>query len=111
MQAAASLVDSVKEKNEANPVIVYSKSWCPYCARVKALFQKLEVDAKIIELDEVVEGDDVQAALYDISGVRTVPQVFIGGKFVGGSDDTLALHSSGKLKTMLDHIGVDANFD
>jgi len=28
-------VDSVKEKNEANPVIVYSKSWCPYCARVR----------------------------------------------------------------------------
>lgn len=35
---------------------------------------------------QVVEGDDVQAALFDISGMRTVPQVFVGGELIGGGD-------------------------
>jgi len=106
VRTMASLAEMVKEKNEQNPVIVYSKSWCPYCARVKALFQKLEVDAKIVELDEVVEGDDVQAALYEITGRRTVPQVFVAGEFIGGADDTLGLHQAGELKGLFDKAGI-----
>jgi glutaredoxin 3 len=100
------LVEQVREKNEENPVIVYSKSWCPYCSQVKQLFQKLEVPAKIVELDSVVEGDDVQAALYDISSSRTVPQVFIGGEFVGGADDTIREYSSGALSKRLSKVGI-----
>mmetsp|Transcript_17607 Transcript_17607/g.52896 ORF Transcript_17607/g.52896 Transcript_17607/m.52896 type:complete len:191 (+) Transcript_17607:117-689(+) len=106
--ATSALVDDVRQKNEDNKVIVYSKTWCPYCAQVKQLFAKLEVDAKIVELDQVVEGDDVQEALYDISGMRTVPQVFIGGELIGGGDDTMMAHNSGDLEKKLANVGITA---
>ena len=56
------------------------------CAEVKGLFQKLNVDAKVIELDSLADGQQVQEALSGIVGRRTVPQVFVGGVHVGGCD-------------------------
>ena len=86
-------------------MVVYSKSWCPYCLRVKGLFLELGAEAKVIELDEVIEGAEVQDALLSITGVRTVPQVFVGGDFVGGCDDTEAAHRAGQLVPLLDAAG------
>lgn len=47
------------------------------------------------------DGDAVQSALQSVSGASTVPQVFIGGKFIGGCDDTHSMHKNGQLKTAL----------
>ena len=54
--------------------------------KVKGLFKRLNVDAKVVELDTIVEGEEIQGALRDITGRRTVPQVFVGGDFLGGAD-------------------------
>ena len=51
--ASASMVDMIKEKNAENPVMVYSKSYCPFCASVKGLFDDLEVQYKVVELDQI----------------------------------------------------------
>jgi glutaredoxin 3 len=103
----ASLVDDIVAKNKSTPCVVYSKTYCPYCSDVKDLFQKqLKVDAKIVELDTLADGDDMQAALVEISGMRTVPQVFVGGELVGGCDDTLAAYRSGTLEKLLKSAGV-----
>lgn len=59
------------------------------------------VDAKVIEFDKVADGDAMQAALYKLSGQRTVPNVFINGEHLGGNDDTHAAKRSGKLEEML----------
>lgn len=96
----------IRTKNSDNPVIVYSKTYCPYCSEVKSLFSKLQVAAKVVELDTLADGDAVQAALQGVSGMRTVPQVFIGGTLVGGCDDTLNAYNRGDLVTMLDTVGV-----
>jgi glutaredoxin 3 len=55
---------------------------------VKALMAELKVPAAVLELDKLqgAEGAEIQAALTTITGSRTVPQVFINGKFVGGCD-------------------------
>lgn len=53
------------------------------------------------ELDTMDEGDDWQAYLGQKTGQRTVPSIFIGGKFVGGCSDLQAKHKSGELKTLL----------
>ncbi|KFM23777.1 Glutaredoxin-C6 [Auxenochlorella protothecoides] len=100
------LVATLKEKNKKNPVVVYSKTYCPYCAEVKSLFQKLKVDAKVIELDSLADGNDVQQALFEVVGKKTVPQVFVGGQHIGGCDDTMAANDSGKLKEMLKEAGL-----
>jgi len=101
------LVDMIEQKNRDNAVVVYSKTWCPYCGQVKGLFQQLGVEIKAVELDQLVEEMDVQDALYEMTGQRTVPNVFIGGKHIGGCDDTVALHRSGGLLQLLKEAGVE----
>lgn len=53
--------------------------------------------AVVIELDERNDGDAIQNELGKITGGKTVPRVFVGGKFIGGGDDTAAAARSGKL--------------
>mmetsp|Transcript_20713 Transcript_20713/g.57508 ORF Transcript_20713/g.57508 Transcript_20713/m.57508 type:complete len:169 (+) Transcript_20713:206-712(+) len=92
---ASSMVDLVKAKNSENPIIVYSKTTCPFCMEVKNLFKNIGVEPTVVEIDQLEDGPDVQAALMDVSGSRTVPQIFIGGNFVGGCDGMCAwLHRS-----------------
>ncbi|GAQ87081.1 hypothetical protein KFL_003300040 [Klebsormidium nitens] len=105
--SGSGIVEEVKKKNEENPVIVYSKSWCPYCSQVKGLFRQLGVPAKVIELDEINEEEEVQDALYELTRQATVPNVFIGGKHIGGCDDTMALKRSGKLFELLADAGIN----
>jgi len=102
----SSLVEQVQEKNKKFPVLVYSKTWCPYCAEVKILFKNLKIDFTAIELDNIVEGDDVMDALEDLTHRRTVPQVFINGEFIGGGDDTIGAYNSGELKEKLSAAGI-----
>ena len=62
----------------------------------------MSVNAKVIELDQVDNGDEIQSALQVISGQRTVPNVFVKGQHLGGNDDTQAAARNGKLKQMLE---------
>ena len=67
----------------------------------KQLLNSQGISAKVIELNQVDNGDDIQKALQVISGQRTVPNVFVKGKHLGGNDDTQAAARSGKLQQML----------
>jgi glutaredoxin 3 len=53
------------------------------------------------ELDQVKNGDAIQQELARMTGQRTVPNVFVNGKHLGGNDDTQGAYSSGKLAKML----------
>jgi glutaredoxin 3 len=81
------------------PIVIYTKSTCPYCHAAKDLLRK-----KGAAFEEVsVEGDRAgQAAMAAKAGGRsTVPQIFIGGAHVGGCDDLYALDGDGKLDALL----------
>ncbi|XP_050694209.1 thioredoxin reductase 1, cytoplasmic-like [Eriocheir sinensis] len=84
-----------------NKVMVFSKSFCPFCHRVKDLFRKINVPFEALELDKIANGDAIQAALMNKSGMRTVPNVYIAGEHVGGCDDTLSAHASGDLMRLI----------
>ena len=71
------------------------------CTSTKNLFKDMGVDAKVIELDAIDNGSQIQAALLDLSGQRTVPNVFIKGQHLGGNDNTQAAARTGKLQKML----------
>ena len=88
--SSSAMKDMVNQKIKENPIIVMSKSYCPYCTQVKSLFKELKVPAKVIELDQLADGDDVQDGLTEISKMRTFPQVFIKGALVGGCDGACA---------------------
>lgn len=82
-----------------NPVKIYTKSTCPYCFRAKQL-----LDSKGVNYEEIViDGDDVSRSemIEASNGRRTVPQIFIAGRHVGGCDDLYALEDSGQLDSML----------
>ena len=65
------------------------------------IFDKLGVEYVALELNEFEEGAEVQEALAAMTGIRTVPQVFVNGDLIGGSDDTQEALQSGRLKKML----------
>lgn len=52
------------------------------------------------------DGIDIQDALYEVTGARSVPRVFVGGKFIGGGDDTAAKAASGELAQLLAAVGL-----
>ncbi|CAL0314777.1 unnamed protein product [Lupinus luteus] len=95
-----------KEIVSSNLVVVFSKTYCPYCVQVKKLFTQLNVTYKAIELDSESDGKEIQAALAEWTGQRTVPNVFIGGNHIGGCDSITGLHGQGKLVPLLNEAGV-----
>ncbi|PKI76824.1 hypothetical protein CRG98_002810 [Punica granatum] len=96
------LEDTVKKTLSENPVVVYSKTWCSYSSEVKALFKRLGVDPLVIELDELgPQGPQLQKLLERLTGQHTVPNVFIGGKHIGGCSDTVKLYRKGELEPLL----------
>eukprot|EP00904_Undaria_pinnatifida_P007041 jgi/Undpi1/3467/HiC_scaffold_16.g06839.m1 len=95
----------VKELVASKPLVVFSKSYCPYCAKAKTALKAVGAKYELIELDQVGNGSAIQDALQEITGQRSVPNVFIGGTSIGGGDDTAKLHKSGELLTKVTAAG------
>ncbi len=79
-------------------VVIYTTSWCPYCARAKALLA-----AKNVAYEEIdIERDaGLREQMIERSGRRTVPQIFIGETHIGGCDDLHELETRGALDALL----------
>jgi len=80
-------------------VEIYTKAWCGYCGRAKALLEAKGIAFE--EYDISMGGPKREEMMQRVPGATTVPQIFIGGKHVGGSDDLTALDRAGKLDAML----------
>jgi glutaredoxin 3 len=80
-------------------VEIYSTLFCGYCARAKALLAKKGVPFENIDLIE--EADRREEMVQRAGGRTTVPQIFIDGKHIGGSDELHALDRAGKLDPLL----------
>ena len=64
-------------------------------------FKKLKFDFLTIELEDRPDCQDIQNALGELTGAKSVPRVFVDGKFIGGGDDVQRLYNSGELQKML----------
>ena len=80
-------------------VEIYTKAFCPYCARAKALLDRKGIAYE--EHDITMGGPQRAEMVTRADGASTVPQVFIGSTHVGGSDDLAAADRSGELDRML----------
>ncbi len=80
-------------------IIVYSKSYCPYCQAAKALLTRK--GAVFTEIDVTTDPEGQRAMAKKANGRSTVPQIFIGGQHIGGSDDLHALDARGGLDPLL----------
>jgi glutaredoxin 3 len=78
---------------------IYTTTYCPFCTRAKSLLKRKGVD--FVEID-VTTDDELRAKMIEMSGGRrTVPEIFINGKIVGGFDELKALDDQGKLDGLL----------
>ena len=84
------------------PVVVWSKSYCPYCKETKKLFKSMKgVNMVVYELDQMKDGFRYQQDLLRLTGQRSVPNVFVNGRHVGGNDDTQLANQNGTLRDLL----------
>jgi glutaredoxin len=92
------------QANETRTVVIFSKTYCPHSKRAKGiLMEKYSIDPApyVVELDEHPRGQELQAVLADMTGRKTVPNVMINKKSIGGADDTAELDAR---KTLIDKI-------
>jgi glutaredoxin 3 len=80
------------------PVVMYASDWCGYCARARALLEAKGIAYTEIDVDLVPGAREEMMAR---GGGSTVPQIFIGGQPIGGSDELRALDAAGRLDFML----------
>ena len=94
-------------------VTVFAKSYCPYCKHTEKVIHEMEesygsanLGVRFVYLDRMVEGDGplIQAELLTKTGQRTVPNIFIEGRHIGGDSDLTALYNSGELTVMLNRL-------
>ncbi|KAH7326599.1 glutaredoxin domain protein [Stachybotrys elegans] len=91
-----------------SPVIIFSKTYCPYSKRAKGLLlEKYHItpDPYVVELDEHALGPLLQDQLNEKTGRRTVPNIMINGVSIGGADDIVALDNDDKLVDKIVNLG------
>ena len=98
--------ENIQEQEQfemTSPVVtVYVSDWCPYCQRAKGLLQQKQVVFSEINIEEDEKSREEMIAR---SNRRTVPQIFIGDKHVGGCDELYALDRSGELDRLIQGAG------
>ena len=85
---------------------VVGKTYCPYTKRAKAAITELGCTPAVMDVDVLPNGDALQSAFAQVSGIKTVPQVFVAGRCVGGCDATLAAIRDGSFQRQLREVGV-----
>jgi len=82
-------------------VTMYATDWCPFCVRAEKLLVSKGAYVKKINVEDQ---PDRRAEMVEMTGRRTVPQIFIGDRHVGGHDDLVALERVGDLDALLKNI-------
>jgi cysteine synthase A len=90
---------------------MFALEWCEFCWSVRRLFQAMNIAYRSIDLDSVEYqkdnwGGDLRVALRKVTGTPTIPQIFVGGKHIGGCTETLDAFNDGSLQQSLDANGV-----
>lgn len=78
---------------------MYATGWCPYCDQARRLMTEKGLAFKEIDVDEDAK---LREEMIARSGRRTVPQIFIGAKHIGGCDELVALEDSGELDPLIE---------
>ena len=100
--------EAIDQKIDSKPVFIISKSYCPFCVKAKQVLKKYNIPAENIEIQEIENDKDcneIQDYMRQLTGGRSVPRVFIGGKCIRAVDETQAADRSGKLQGMLESAG------
>jgi glutaredoxin 3 len=85
--------------SESPDIVMYSTGWCPYCERARALLERKGAAFREVRVDE--DPAERTTMLSRSGGRRSVPQIFLGDRHVGGYDELYALDKTGELDQLL----------
>jgi cysteine synthase A len=96
----------VDELIAKEPVVLFALEWCEFCWSVRKLFKRLRVDYRSVDLDSVEyqagdRGGKVRAVLARRIGQPTIPQVFVGGRHIGGCTEVFDAVRNGSLEALM----------
>jgi cysteine synthase A len=97
-----------------NPVVLFALEWCEFCWSVRKMFAHYEIPYHAVDLDSVAyqegnKGGNIRKAIEAETGLKTIPQIYIGGKHVGGASDVFDAAKDGSLANMLEDNNVQWN--
>jgi glutaredoxin 3 len=95
---------STTEATQPAGIVIYSSPFCGFCAAAKSLLD--DKGARYDEID-VLADPPRRREMIELTGRRTVPQIFIGTRHVGGYDDLVALENAGQLDPLLSELDND----
>ncbi|KAG8370021.1 hypothetical protein BUALT_Bualt14G0074400 [Buddleja alternifolia] len=98
-------MEMVSKMVSEKPLVIFSETSCCISHAIKSLFNDFGVNPIVFELDEIPRGRDIEQALSRLGCNPSVPAVFIGGEFMGGSNEIMSLHLKRSLKPMLQRAG------
>lgn len=96
---APQFFDSMLRRNK---IVIISATYCQFCTRLKVLFIELKHRFVSLEIDIIPNGREVFQEVVGRTGVHTVPQVFLNGKYLGGYDDIVAMFKNEELSSILE---------
>ncbi|XP_060184968.1 monothiol glutaredoxin-S1-like [Lycium barbarum] len=95
-------MERVMKLGAESPVVIFTKSSCCMSHTIETLIRNFGANPTVYELDELSNGIEMENALVELGGKPSVPAVFIGKEFVGGSNEVMSLNLRGnKLKQLL----------
>lgn len=100
--------------DQAQPIVMFALEWCEFCWSVRKLFDAYGIAYRSVDLDSVPyqqeeRGGNIRAVLKQQTGSVTLPQIFIGGEYIGGCTELFDLCKSGDLAKRLTELGVEFN--
>ncbi len=103
---AVSFVDEVVG-DAKEPVVLFALEWCEFCWSVRKMFAETGIAYRSIDLDSVEYqkdnwGGDIRGALLERLGSPTIPQIFVGGEYIGGATETFDAFNDGGLQKLLE---------
>jgi len=112
VDAVAFMNEAISDKN--HPVIMFSHEWCEFCWSVRKMFTKYEIPYRTVDLDSVAfqednKGGKIRAALREKTGSKTIPQIFVGGQYIGGATELFDTQKEGELAELLEQSSVMYN--
>ncbi len=102
------VMEAIKQEVETNPVVIYMKGTAdrPQCGFSAAAIQVLQSYKVPVKDVNVLTDPTKMQAVKAFSSWPTIPQIYIGGKFVGGCDILREMHSKGEIQPLLDKAGI-----
>jgi cysteine synthase A len=96
------------------PVVLFALEWCEFCWSVRKMFAKYEIPYRSIDLDSVEyqkdnKGGKIRAALRERTTSKTIPQIFIGGQYIGGATELFDAARDGSMQKLLEENTVNYN--